>query len=317
MGLRRRRWPVSLLLVPPSYMLGPMSPNASDQDTVPLPVNYDSPTDLSALLERLGLGMRKKYGQNFLVSGQARRRIAALLEAPPGARAWEIGPGTGSMTREALLAGLAVSAFEIDKGFAAFIRESYGSIDGFELYEGDFMKTWKSALDVSGRPAVAFGNLPYNAAGAIIATLIEGGVRPTRMVFTVQKEAAQRMCAVPSTKNYSAFTVLCQSTYRVRTAFDLSAGMFWPQPRVTSAVVVMESRNDAVPFAGDRTFTGFTRACFSSRRKTLRNNLKAAGFTEAHLTAVCASVGISPDARGETLTPEAFSELWVAIKPQS
>ena len=296
-------------------MLGRMPPNASEHDTVPLPVNYDSPTDLSALLERLGLGMRKKYGQNFLVSGQARRRIAALLDARPGARAWEIGPGTGSMTREALMAGLAVSAFEIDKGFAAFIRESYGAIPGFELYEGDFMKTWKSALAASGRPDIAFGNLPYNAAGAIIAALIEGGVRPARMVFTVQKEAAQRMCAVPSTKNYSAFTVLCQSTYRVKTAFDLSPGMFWPQPRVTSAVVVMDSRNDAVPFAGDRAFTGFTRACFSSRRKTLRNNLKAAGFTEAHLTEVCSSIGISPDARGETLTPEAFSALWVAIKP--
>lgn len=294
-----------------------MLPNASEHDTVPLPVNYDSPTDLSTLLERLGLGMRKKYGQNFLVSGQARRRIAALFESRPDARAWEIGPGTGAMTREALTAGLAISAFEIDKGFAAFIRESYGSIAGFELYEGDFMKTWKMALAASGRPDIAFGNLPYNAAGAIIAALIEGGVRPARMVFTVQKEAAQRMCAVPSTKNYSAFTVLCQSTYRVKTAFDLSPGMFWPQPRVTSAVVVMDSRNDAVPFAGDRAFTGFTRACFSSRRKTLRNNLKAAGFTEAHLSEVCAGVGISPDARAETLTPEAFSALWVAIKPSS
>jgi 16S rRNA (adenine1518-N6/adenine1519-N6)-dimethyltransferase len=295
-----------------------MSPTTPNPGAVPQPVNYDSPSDLSSLLEGLGLGMRKKYGQNFLVSGHARRRIAALFEAVPGRRAWEIGPGTGSMTREALLLGLELTAFEIDKGFAEFIRESYGAVPGFELYEGDFLKTWKTALEASGAPDLAFGNLPYNVAGAIIAALIEGGVRPSRMVFTVQKEAAQRMCAHPSSKNYSAFSVLCQSMYRVRSVFDLAPGSFWPQPRVGSAVVVMEAREDAVPFSGEKVFTGFTRACFSSRRKTLRNNLKAAGFTEATLSEACEAVGVSPDARAETLSPELFSALFIAIrKPAS
>ena len=295
-------------------MLGPMSPTLPDPGTVPHPANYHPPWELSALLGGLGLGMRKKYGQNFLISGQARRRIAALFATAPGERAWEIGPGTGSMTREALVAGLAVSAFEIDKGFAEFIRGAYGQMPGFELYEGDFMKTWKTALAASGVPSLAFGNLPYNAAGAIIASLIEGGVRPARMVFTVQKEAAQRLCSVPSTKNYSAFSVLCQSTYLVKSVFDLSPGSFWPQPRVSSAVVTMEARTTAIPFSGEKSFTGFTRACFSSRRKTLRNNLKAAGFTEAALVEACTTAGISPDARAETLSPERFSSLYRAIK---
>jgi 16S rRNA (adenine1518-N6/adenine1519-N6)-dimethyltransferase len=218
------------------------------------------------------------------------------------------------MTHEALQAGLAVSAFEIDKGFAEFIRESYGTVPGFELYEGDFMKTWKTAMDASGAPSLAFGNLPYNAAGAIVATLIEGGARPPRMVFTVQKEAALRMAASPGTKNYASFTVLCQSAYTVKSAFDLSPGVFWPQPRVISSVVVMSARTDAVPLAGVKAFTDFTRACFSSRRKTLRNNLKAAGYSEAVLADACASVGVSPDARGETLSAELFSSLFRAIE---
>lgn len=212
------------------------------------------------------------------------------------------------------MAGLSVSAFEIDKGFAEFIRDSYGTVPGFELYEGDFMKTWKVAMETSGAPALAFGNLPYNAAGAIVATLIEGSARPARMVFTVQKEAAQRMGASPGTKNYSAFSVLCKSMYTVKTMFDLQPGVFWPQPRVISSVVVMTARTDAVPFAGDKAFTGFTRACFSSRRKTLRNNLKASGFSEQELGEACGTVGISPDARAETMTPEQFSALYSAIK---
>lgn len=287
-----------------------MSPSSP---SVPSPVNYDAPSELAALLDGLGLGMRKKYGQNFLVSGQARRRIAELFETETGERAWEIGPGTGAMTREALLKGLAVSAFEIDEGFAAFIRGAYGQVPGFELYEGDFVKTWGRALEASGRPALAFGNLPYNAAGAIIAALIEGGVRPARMVFTVQKEAAQRICAVPGTKNYSSFSVLCQSVYAVKSAFDLSAGAFWPKPRVTSAVVTMSARADAPARSGDKAFTGFTRACFASRRKTLRNNLKGSGYTEEALAAACAAVGVSPDARAETLSPETFSALFAAF----
>lgn len=287
------------------------SPSAQN---APSPVNYDSPSELSALLERLGLGMRKKYGQNFLVNGNARRRIAALFETEPGCRAWEIGPGTGAMTREAALAGLRVSAFEIDQGFAEFIRGAYGGEPGFELYEGDFIKTWGQALASSGRPALAFGNLPYNAAGAIVAALIEGGPRPPRMVFTVQKEAALRMGASPGSKNYSAFSVLCRSAYEVSTAFDLSPGVFWPQPRVVSSVVVMKARADALPLAGSKPFTDFTRACFASRRKTLRNNLKAAGYAEAAIAAACALADVSPDARGETLTPERFHGLYLAVK---
>ena len=295
-------------------MLGRMLPVSPNTGAVPHPVNYDSPSELSALLERLGLGMRKKYGQNFLVNGNTRRRVAALFETESGSRAWEIGPGTGSMTYEALLAGLSVSAFEIDKGFAEFIRSSYGAVPDFELYEGDFMKTWKTAIAASGAPSLAFGNLPYNAAGAIVATLIEGGARPPRMVFTVQKEAALRMTATPGTKNYASFTVLCQSAYTVKSAFDLSPGVFWPQPRVISSVIVMTARADAVPLAGVKAFTDFPRACFSSRRKTLRNNLKAAGYSEAVLADACASVGVSPDARGETLSPELFSSLYRSIE---
>lgn len=257
--------------------------------------------------------MRKKYGQNFLVNGNARRRIAALFETSSGSRVWEIGPGTGAMTREALLAGLSVSAFEIDPGFAEFIRGAYGASPGFELFEGDFLKTWRSALAGSGAPGLVFGNLPYNAAGAMVAALIEGGPRPPRMVFTVQKEAALRMGASPGSKNYSAFSVLCGSAYDVATAFDLSPGVFWPQPKVTSSVVVMSAKDHPLPSAGSKPFTGFTRACFASRRKTLRNNLRAAGYTDSMVASACAAIGVSPDARGETLSPERFHELFLAF----
>ena len=294
--------------------LGSLNPGSLNLDQVPSPVDYNSPKDLSALLETLGLAMRKKFGQNFLISSTARRRIVELLDPQPGLRTWEIGPGTGAMTREALLAGLSLTTFEIDKGFADFIQKAYGATPGFELYEGDFVRTWKTAVEVSGIPARVFGNLPYNAAGAIIAALIEGGVRPQRMVFTVQKEAGLRMAASPGTKNYSAFSVLCRSAYRVKPAFDLSPGSFWPQPRVISTVVLMEARKDPIPFAGEKKFTNFVRSAFSSRRKTLRNNMKAAGHSEELIVEACSSIGIVPNDRAETLTPEQFAQLYLAFR---
>ncbi|TFG81473.1 MAG: ribosomal RNA small subunit methyltransferase A [Spirochaetales bacterium] len=295
-------------------MLGCMPPTSSSgaalSDTVPNPVDYNSPRELAGLLDRLGFAMRKRYGQNFLVAGSARKRILALLEAESGRRVWEVGPGAGAMSREALVSGLRLSTFEIDHGFASFMRESYGELPGFELFEGDFVKTWKQAVESSGAPERIFGNLPFNAAGAIIASIIEGGLRPPVMVFTVQKEAAQRMAAKTSTKNYASFTVLCQSAYSVKLAFDLPPGVFWPQPRVTSTVVIMRVRPDALPCAGEKAFTSFTRSAFASRRKTLRNNLKAAGWSDEEVAESGLAVGVSPDARAETLTAERFAALF-------
>ena len=223
--------------------------------------------------------MSKRLGQNFLVHRPSRQRILDLVQAPVSAKTWEIGPGIGSMTALALDAGLALTAFEIDYGFARLLKRLFGERPLFALVEGDFIDTWKGELEASrplGRPPERiFGNLPYNAASSIVASIIEGGLRPARMVFTVQREGALRMTARPGTKDYSAFSVLCSSAFATKIAFDLGAGCFWPAPRVQSSVVLMVPRTDPLE-DGDRAgFSAFVRSAFSSRRKTLRNNLRA------------------------------------------
>lgn len=312
---------------------GPNPGSGPTPGSVPAPTDYDSPKALAAMLEAQGFAMQKRFGQNFLVAGAARRRILALLEAEPGCAAWEVGPGAGAMTWEALNLGWRLSAFEIDHGFARFVREGFGAQPGFRLYEGDFVRTWPAAMAEGGRPERVFGNLPYNAAGAIVAALIEGAEagagaeaaaagnpsadrvapRPPLMVFTVQKEAAQRMAAKPGTKNYAAFTVLCQSAYQVKLAFDLPPGVFWPQPRVTSSVVVMRALAEPLACAGSLDFTRFTRAAFSSRRKTLRNNLKAAGWTDEALAAAAERSGLGMDLRAEALAPAQLAALFDSL----
>lgn len=274
------------------------------------PVDYNSPKALSALLNSMGYSMQKRFGQNFLINRDAREKLIKLLDVQKGSSTWEIGPGTGSMSYELLKDGHSLTVFEIDRGFSRFLEEQFGAIPGFRLHEGDFVKTWSSIAPEIEKPARIFGNLPYNAAGAIIASIIEGGLRPDRMVFTVQKESAARMSAKPGSKSYSAFSVLCQSAYTVKAAFDLAPSLFWPQPRVNSSAVLMQVRPDPIHCAGDRRFTGFTRAAFSSRRKTLRNNLRPAGFSDEAIEEATKQLGFTPNTRAEVLSPEELAMLF-------
>jgi 16S rRNA (adenine1518-N6/adenine1519-N6)-dimethyltransferase len=271
--------------------------------------------------------MSKRFGQNFLVNKKSRARILDELKVDSGARVWEIGPGLGSMTALALDAGLKVTAFEIDYGFARILKRVFGANADFKLIEGDFIETWKAEFQASGSPERIFGNLPYSSANAIIGSLIEGDLIPPRMVFTVQKEAGLRMTAVPGTKDYSSFSVLCTSACRSKLALDLAASSFWPVPRVTSSVVRMDRRADPVVSEDRAGFSTFVRALFSSRRKTLRNNLRAGAAAlgplfgrgdgsslDEALVEVLSRLGIRSDVRAEALKPEELAAVFKALK---
>jgi len=266
------------------------------------------------------------------VNRRARERVLEELRAEPGMRVWEIGPGIGAMTALALDSGLAVTAFEIDHGFSRLLGRLFGGNPSFKLVEGDFIDTWKAELEAAGPPDRIFGNLPYSSANAIVASVLEGELVPPRMIFTVQKEAGLRMIATPGSKDYSSFSVLCASACRSKLAFDLGSSSFWPVPRVTSSVVRMEPRRAPIA-AGDRVgFSNFVRAGFSSRRKTLRNNMRAAGDALGRslgrgdrasigsvdlgdaLLGALAALGIRADVRAEALTPEELAAVYEALK---
>ena len=308
-------------------MLDPMSTISGAGAERP---DYDSPAGLKLLLESEGLAMSRKFGQNFLTDRVAREKLAAAVQAEPGMRVWEIGPGIGAMTALLLDAGAAVTAFEIDHGFARVLSRCYGSHPGFSLVEGDFLKTWRaraaahSGIAPATAPSAAtpaapdriFGNLPYNVASVIVADLLESEMIPPRMVFTVQKEAALRMAAVPGSKDYSAFSVLCTSSCDVKILFDLGAYSFWPRPRVTSAVVRMTPRRQPIASGERRAFSKFVRAMFASRRKTMRNNLggwtNAPGATDT-LESALAALGKKPDLRAEALDPRELFTIYSAL----
>jgi 16S rRNA (adenine1518-N6/adenine1519-N6)-dimethyltransferase len=280
---------------------------------------YDSPSSIKTFLELEGLAMSKRFGQNFLVDRNAREKLYASLQAEPHSPVWEIGPGIGSMTSLLLAHGHPVSAFEIDYGFARVLKDLFGTRPHFNLIEGDFIKTWKSYIsDPSNRPALIFGNLPYNAALAIIADLLEYPWIPPAIIFTVQKEAAQRIVSKPGTKDYSAFSVLCSSVCEGTVLYDIGASAFWPQPRVISSVVSLVPRKKPIASEDRLGFSRFVRGAFSSRRKTLRNNLQAIdkSYIET-LDQVLLKLQVPLDIRAEALSPEQLAEIFFFLKERA
>ena len=277
-------------------------------------IEYNSPAALKEFLCANGLGMQKKFGQNFLINEGARKKIIAALEIKEGAHVWEIGPGLGCMTAELLGSGANVTAFEIDRGFISALKNFFSDeIENwnFKLLEGDVLKNWRPAYEKNA-PQFLFGNLPYNIAASFIAQTIEHGARFEKCAFTVQKEVAQRMDAKPSEKDYSSFSVLCQWAYDVKTICDLGRANFWPRPNVDSRSVLFVKKTEFPRCKNPDFFVKMQRALFSSRRKTVKNNLQA--FLQSHgfkksAEEILLAANIKETARAEELCVETLLRL--------
>jgi len=282
-------------------------------------LNYNSSSELKAFLEQEGLGMQKKFGQNFLVDANAKRILVEALGVKAGDEVWEIGPGLGAMTALLLENGIKVKAFEIDKGFIRILKDLFGGNENFSLVEGDVMKTWQEqAPQLLRGDAYLFGNLPYNIAAALLADFIEKGCAFSRMVITVQKETALRMAAKAGTKDYSSFSVLCASAYKVKPIITIRPSSFYPQPNVDSMGVLLESNlDDKSSLSANERLSGcffkLVRALFASRRKTIRNNLTAFVNSKEVCEAVLRENGLNGSERAETLEIDIFLSLAKSI----
>ncbi|MCF0261540.1 MAG: ribosomal RNA small subunit methyltransferase A [Sphaerochaetaceae bacterium] len=266
--------------------------------------DYSSISSITRLLEENGLSMTKKFGQNFLVSMSALDKITALSGAKEGLRVWEVGPGIGALTTKLLKTGAKVTAFEIDHGFCKILREqAYIDVENFTLIEGDALKNWKDVYQKEGTPDIICANLPYNVGSVFIASLIENRCLAPIMVFTLQSEVVQRICAKQDDEEFSGFSILTSIDYENTEALKLKAGCFYPAPNVDSSVVVMKKRNSAlVPEEESTKFIQLVRVLFAQRRKTVKNNLKALGRSSSELDEALQKSNISQTERAEKLS---------------
>ncbi|HPZ15062.1 MAG TPA: 16S rRNA (adenine(1518)-N(6)/adenine(1519)-N(6))-dimethyltransferase RsmA [Sphaerochaeta sp.] len=248
-----------------------------------------------------------------------REKIVSLLSLEAGQRVLEIGPGIGSITTLLLDSEVALTAFEIDHGFCHILREeAFGTHPNFTLVEGDALKTLFAHLKRHGTPDRICGNLPYNVGTILVARLLESEYRPPLMVYTLQKEVADRLTARERSKEWSALSLLAQTDYDIVTAATIAPGAFYPPPKVESSVVLFTKREvSRVEEHLRQSFVTICRDLFAMRRKTILNNVKSgksgAMIGKEGVAYLFEASGVDPTLRAEALTWDDFLALSSAL----
>jgi len=252
---------------------------------------------------------RKRFGQHFLHDPQVIERIIAAIAARPTEALVEIGPGRGALTAPLLALAGTLDVIEIDRDLAASLRARFAQVPQLRLHEGDALDFDYSALAARlGQRLRVIGNLPYNISTPLLFRLLEHSAAIRDMHFMLQKEVVERIVAAPGSKQYGRLGVMLAPRARATLLLDVGPGAFQPAPRVWSAVVRLDVVPDPPAWAAAPHYAAVVTAAFGQRRKTLRNALS--GLLDA---ARISAAGVDPGARAETLAPEAFGRLALAV----
>lgn len=286
---------------------------------------------LSRRLAAAGLRPVSRFGQNFLIDLNLVELIARSAEIQRTDVVLEVGTGVGSLTAMLSDRAGAVLTVEIDDNLFQLASEELDGRPNVRMIHADalknkntlrpdLMENIRDAMERIGPEArfMLVANLPYSIATPIISNLLLETPSPDRIVVTIQKEMGDRICAEPSTKDYGALSVWIQSLCRCETVRVLSPKVFWPRPKVDSAII----RLDAVPewrekFVDLKHFHQTVRSLFFHRRKFLRSVVISAtkGVLEkADVDEILQRLGHGETARTEELTVEQIQVLAEAIR---
>ena len=269
---------------------------------------------MKPLLAEHGFHFSKAKGQNFLIANWVPESIAVESGVEENVGVLEIGPGIGPLTQQLCLRAGKVCAVEVDNRLKPILDMTVGEFDNLEIIWDDVLKLDVPALvkeKFAGLRPMACANLPYYITSPILTALLEAECFEAVTVM-VQKEVAQRIAAKPGTADYSAFTVFCQYYAQPELLFDVPAHCFLPQPKVTSAVITLRTRQKKPwDILDEDTFFRTVRASFAMRRKKLSNGL-ASGFPELGkqgAAEVLEKAGFDANVRGETLSIPEFARI--------
>lgn len=257
---------------------------------------------------------KPKLGQNFLRDAQAVRRIVDALGDIGGLTVVEIGPGGGAITGLLAASAAHVIAVELDRELAARLREQFPA-DRVAVAEQDVLDfDFEAASAAAGHRLCVAGNLPYYITSPILLKLAANHGALDRAVLMVQREVADRVAAAPGSRDYGLLSVTVQMYGSIEKLFTLAPTAFLPPPEVHSTVFRWRfaPRFEELGVT-EKAFLPFVRQVFAQKRKTLANNLRAAGYAQQAIASALAGTGIPLKARSESLSVEQFADLWRAI----
>ena len=263
-------------------------------------------TELQDLLSDLDLTPSRKLGQNFLVDRNIATWIADKLEITPDDTVVEIGPGTGSLTREVLERTQNLILVEKDGRLAAFLADKLKDIPTVEVFHQDACQ-FDTRLLFSRRPVKVIGNLPYSAGGEIIRNFLGIHSPVEEAVLMLQREVAERIAAPPGGKNFGVLTLRVQVRWNVTLLKHVGPDCFHPRPKIDSTVIRLTPRPvDELPVFDPRLFDATIRRGFAQRRKQLRNGLEIPVERWSDITA---ALGVPDSVRGEDLSLRQWVDL--------
>jgi 16S rRNA (adenine1518-N6/adenine1519-N6)-dimethyltransferase len=267
------------------------------------------------ILARHGFKFSKSLGQNFLADENICVKIAESAALDKDFGVLEIGAGIGALTYSLSRAAARVCAVEIDRALTPVLAETVGDMDNVKIVFADILKTDISALvetEFSGLRRAVCANLPYYITSPVLAKLIECNKFEIITVM-LQKEVAERLCALPGSPDYGAFSVFIQYYTNPEIQFTVPSSCFVPQPKVDSAVIRMTVRESPpVNVKSENLFFKVVRASFAQRRKLLANGLYSAfnrDLDKKMISTLIENLGFPENVRGETLDLTGFSRI--------
>lgn len=266
------------------------------------------PLHVPALLRKYGLKPDKRLGQVFLVEPIALQRVVEAAEILSSDSVLEIGAGLGSLTCYLAVAALKVVTVEVDERIIPALMEVLTPFTNVNLVYGDILELDPAELmGQAGYLVVA--NIPYYITSAIMRHLLETCLRPQRVVLTVQREVAGRICAQPGEMSLLALSV--QVYGKPRVSAYIPAGSFYPLPKVDSAIVRVDIYpTPVIPYAQLDLFFRLAKAGFNQKRKTLRNALAGGlAWKTEHVEQLLQAARIDPRRRAETLSLDEWCRL--------
>ncbi len=271
---------------------------------------------VKAQLGEYGFKFKKAFGQNFLSDPFVLGEIAEKAGVNENSVVLEIGCGAGALTKELAARAKKVVGYEIDERLKPVLKDALSGFDNTEVIFGDVMKRKLADIEKRlGESYVLVANLPYYITTPIIMNFLENGENVSSMTVMVQKEVAERLAAKPHTSDYGAITVGINLRGEAKIVMQVPREKFTPVPNVDSAVVRIDIDKNKFSKADKSAVRELVRKAFTSRRKTLVNNISSGyGTSKESAAKLLEKCGISPTARAEELSAEQFVLLSEAIK---